>query len=111
LGIYDKDLLIDAETIDRLWENGIMPLSDLSEVRSKIWFILKDVKTVIGKKSGNPYFKLTITDVIGQDLTFNYFFREPRGGWQLNSIYWSELYRNEGWINVAKGSYLNKMLD
>jgi DNA-directed DNA polymerase III PolC len=111
LGIYDKDLLIDAETIDRLRENGIMPLSDLSEVRSKIWFILKDVKTVIGKKSGNPYFKLTITDVIGQDLTFNYFFREPRGGWQLNSIYWSELYRNEGWINVAKGSYLNKMLD
>jgi DNA polymerase-3 subunit alpha len=106
LGIYNKDLLIWPELIDYLRENDILPLSDLSESKNKIWFILKEVSKAT-TASGKPYFKLTICDLHGQDLKFNYFFFEPRGGWKVNSIYWAELFKKEGWINVSKGNFIH----
>lgn len=106
LGTYDKNLLITEEIIDFLRDEGIMPLEDLSEDATKIWFILKDVTKSISQKSSKEYWNLTISDIVGKEQRLNYFFGEPKGGWKKNSVYWAELFKNKGWINVKRGSYL-----
>jgi DNA polymerase III alpha subunit len=108
LGTFDKNLLISEDVIDFLREQDILPLEDLSESSNKIWFILKDVSKETSQK-GQEYWKLTISDIVGKEQRLNYFFGEPRGGWQKNSVYWAELYRNKGWINVRRGSFIKAL--
>lgn len=108
VGTYDKDLLINSETIDYLREEGIMPLEDLCELPIKIWFILKEVTRETSSK-GKPYWKLIVSDIIGKEQRINYWFDEPRGGWKPNSVYWAELFKKDGWINTKRGSFIRSL--
>lgn len=110
VGTFDKSLVITSDVIDFLRDQDIMPLEDLSESPTKIWFILKDVDQAT-TKNGKPYFKLTISDFVGKEHFLNYWYGEPRSGWKHNSVYWAELFRNKGWINTKHGSYIQPLTE
>lgn len=109
LGTYDKSLLLAPDVIDFLRDNDILPLSDLADYPQNIWFVLTDIQNKT-TKNGKPYFKLSIMDITGKEETMNYFFQEPKKGWQLKGVYWAKIFRKDGFVNNARGTYIERIV-
>jgi DNA polymerase-3 subunit alpha len=109
LGTYDKTLLVSPEILDFFADQDILPLSDITTYAQPIWFILKKVE-VKKTKTNKDYFKLWMMDITGKEATMNYFFSEPREGWEEKGIYVGELYMQEIYINNKRGTYIKRLV-
>jgi DNA polymerase-3 subunit alpha len=112
LGIYDKNLLFNKKVLDIFLEFDILPLSDLDEGSIKphlYWFIINEVKEKM-TKNNKKYYQLKISDIDNKNKYVN-FFGEVKDKIEKNSIYITELFMNNGWINVPFGKPLLKAAD
>lgn len=99
IGTYDKELLIDEETIRSLEEAEIYPLEFVSSTTQSHWFILNDF--VIKKTNkGKQYYRLIVSDVVGSEKILNYFgyTKEPL---RKKSLYACDLRQNGEWLNAC----------
>lgn len=106
IGTYDKELIFSSQDIENIESCGFVPLSFLNESSQSHWFILEDFEIrFTSKKPKKEYFRLYISDIIGNRRVLNYWFK-PKEPFKKKSVYVADLQMNGSWINVSKGSYL-----
>lgn len=102
LGTYDKELILEEETLKFFSDNDINPLDCLNENVQYIWFIVKDIQKKTSK-TGKSYIQLNISDGLNLTRKINYFGEPPDEGIKKNKLYVAPMFIKNGWLNVPYG--------
>lgn len=108
LGAFNSDLIFTANEISKLEQIDIYPVALIDETPKDHWFILTDWQEKTSK-NGRKYHSLHISDIEGTKEKLNYFYPIRDGDLSKMGVYACRLYRNNGWVNVVKGNYLEKI--